>query len=124
MKPTLDRHEIIIVHHYGHDVSFAHVPQNKVAFSARGWNPMNRNILLLPEVIGKIINNDREKDAMMGYNSRSGQSEFRNLTKNTPTYDVKFSAPPVMEIDLNFGTGTAGSMLESIVAHSDIARPR
>ena len=85
---------------------------------------MNRNILLLPEVIGEIINNDREKDAMMGYNSRSGQSEFSNLTKNTPTYDIKFSAPPVMEIDLNFGTGTAGSMLESIVAHSDIARPR
>ena len=42
------------------------------------------------------------------------------LTKNTPTYDVKFSALPVKEINLNIGTGVAGSMLVSIDAHSDI----
>ena len=56
----------------------------------------------------------------MSYIARSGQLTIRNLTENTPTYDVKFSAPPVREINLNFGTGAAGSMLESIVAHSDI----
>ena len=41
MKPTLDRHEIIIINNAGHNASFASVMQNKVAFSARGWNPMN-----------------------------------------------------------------------------------
>ena len=42
------------------------------------------------------------------------------MTENKPTYDVKFSAPPIREINLNFGTGAAGSVLESIVAHSYI----
>ena len=45
MKPTLDRHEIIIAHNAGHDALFVCVPQNKVSFSALGWNPMNQNVL-------------------------------------------------------------------------------
>ena len=57
---------------------------------------------------------------MVSYIARSGKSTISNLNKNTPTYDIKFSAPPVREIDLNIGTGVASSMLESIVAHSDI----
>ena len=54
---------------------------------------------------------------MVSYISRSGQLTTIDLTENTPTYDVKFAAPPVREIDLNFGTSAAGSMIESIVAH-------
>ena len=46
------------------------------------------------------------------------------MTENTPTYDVKFAALPVREIDLNFSTGAAGSMLESIVAYYDIMSAR
>ena len=57
---------------------------------------------------------------MVSYITRSGKSTIRNLTENTPTYDVKFAAPPVRENDLNFGTKAAISMLESTVAHSDI----
>ena len=40
MKPTLDSHKIMILHNAGHDDSFSRVLQNKVAFYARGWNPM------------------------------------------------------------------------------------
>ena len=72
---------------------------------------MNQNILCLTEVIGVMSNNDREEYAMVSYIARSGQSTIRNLTKNIPTYDVKFSALPVREIDLNFGTGAVSSML-------------
>ena len=92
MKPTLDRHEIIIVHNDGHNASFSSVPQKKIAFSASGWNPMNRNILCLHEVICTMSNKYREEDAMVSYISRIGQSKIRYLTKNTPTYDVKFAA--------------------------------
>ena len=67
MEPTLDCHEIIIVHNPGHDASFARVSRNKVAFSARGCNPMNRNFLCLPEVIGKMSNKEREEDAIVSY---------------------------------------------------------
>ena len=67
MKPTLDRHEIMIVHNSVHNALFAHVPQNKVALSARRWNPMNQNVLCLPEVIGTMRNKDREEDAMVSY---------------------------------------------------------
>ena len=56
MKPNLDSHEIIIVHNDEHNASFARVPQNKLAFFVRGWNPMNQNVLYLPEVIGTISN--------------------------------------------------------------------
>ena len=59
MKPTLDCHEIMIVKNAGYDASFARVPQNKLEFSARGWNPMNQIILCFPEVIGMISNKDR-----------------------------------------------------------------
>ena len=37
MKPTLDCHEIMAVNNTGHNDAFEHVPQNKVAFSTRGW---------------------------------------------------------------------------------------
>ena len=63
---------------------------------------------------------DREEDAMVSYIVRSKQSTISSLTKNTPTYGVKFAAPPVREINLNFGTGAAESMLESTIAHSNI----
>ena len=56
MKPTLDCHEIMIIHNAGHNASFARVPQNKVAFSPRGWNPMNQNVVCLPEVIRTMVN--------------------------------------------------------------------
>ena len=111
MKPTLNCHEIMIVKKSGQYDSFTRVTQNKLSFPACGWEPMNRNILCLPEVIGTMSNKDREEDAMVSYIVRSGQSTIRDLTKNTPTYDVKFDAPPVREIELNFGTGAAGSML-------------
>ena len=42
---------------------------------------------------------------------RSGPLTIRNLTKNTPTYDVKFAALPIREINLNFGIDASGSML-------------
>ena len=48
---------------------------------------------------------------MVSYITRSGQLTISDLTKNTPTYDIKFAAPPVRETDLNFGTGVDGSML-------------
>ena len=57
---------------------------------------------------------------MVSYIARSSQSTISNLTKNTPTYDAKFFALPVTVIEFNSGTGAAGSMLEYIVAHSDI----
>ena len=91
-----------ILQNYVHDDSFARVMQNKVFFSTHRWNSMKLNLLCLPEVIGVVSNKYREDDAMVSYNARSGKSTISNLTKNTPTYDVKFSAPPLREIDLNF----------------------
>ena len=61
---------------------------------------------------------------MVSYTGRRGQSIISNLTKNTPTYDVKFAVLPVRKIDLNFGTGAANSILESIVAYLDIMSAR
>ena len=57
---------------------------------------------------------------MVIYIARSGTSTISDLAKNTPTYYINFSDPHVGKIDLNFGTGAAGYMLESIIAHSDI----
>ena len=58
MKPTLGHHEIMIVYNTVHDDPCARVPQNKAAFSARGWNPMNRTVIYLPRVIGEIRNGE------------------------------------------------------------------
>ena len=80
MKPTLNFHEIMIVNNTRHDASFVRVLQNKVAFSTRGCNPMNRNVLGLPESIRPAINDDREEDAMVSYIERSGQSTIVDLT--------------------------------------------
>ena len=74
-------------------------------------NRANRNVLYLLELIGTMSNKYIEEDAMASYIIRSGQSTIINLTQNTPTYDVKFSAPPVREVDLNFGTKAAGYIL-------------
>ena len=61
---------------------------------------------------------------MVSYTGRRGQSIISNLTKNTPTYDVKFAVLPVRKIYLDFGIGATGSMLESIIAHSYIMYAR
>ena len=53
----------------------------------------------------------REEVAMTSYITKSGQSTIIDLAKNVPTYDVKISTSPGREIDLNFGTDTAGSMI-------------
>ena len=82
MKPTLDIHEIMIVHNAVHDASFERVLQNKVAFSACGWNPMNRNVFFLPETIRTMINKDIEEDAMVSYITLlSDRSEERRTAK-------------------------------------------
>ena len=67
MKPTLDFHEIMIARNAVHDASFAHVPQNTVSLSARGWKPMNRNVLCLHGEIEKMSNEDREEESMVSY---------------------------------------------------------
>ena len=95
MKPNLDIYEIMIVHNAGKYDSFASVLQNKVSFSARGWNSMHRNVLCLPGVIGSMSNKDREEDAMASYIIRSGKSTIIYLKENTPNHDIKFAAPPV-----------------------------
>ena len=79
-------------HNAGHDASFARVLQNKLAFPAHGWNPTNKNIICFPEAIETMRKKDREEDAMVIYIKIIGQSTIRYLTKNTPTYDVKFAA--------------------------------
>ena len=81
---------------------------------------MNRNVLFLTKVIGATSNEDREEDAMVSYIARGFKSTISDQTKNTPTYDVKFSDQPEREIELHFGTGAAGSMLEFIIAHLGI----
>ena len=86
----------MIVHNAGNNTSFGGVLQKKLALSARGWNPMNRNVLRLLEVIWTMSNKDREEDTMVSYIVGSGKSTIIDLPKNTPTYDVKFSAPPVI----------------------------
>ena len=106
-----------IVHNDVHHDSFARVTQNKVFFSTRRWNPIKLNVLCLPEVIGAMVNKDREDDATVSYIARSGKSTIIKLSKNTPTFDVKFAAPPLREIDLNFGPSVAGHMIESIITH-------
>ena len=49
----LEKHHIVAMIKKAFPNSFGHVPYNKRAIAKRGWNPLNRNCLLLPTLVNK-----------------------------------------------------------------------
>jgi hypothetical protein len=83
---------------YAWDDTFGNIPTNRKAIAVRGWNPLNRNLLLDPEISNTTINN------FVSYEETNTQQEEE--------YD-DFNLPSIF----NTTKGASGGTFEKLVQH-------
>ena len=52
--------------------------ENKRAIADCGWNPLNCNILCLPEIVGSMIEEDINNDEIVEYKAKSNTCNTTN----------------------------------------------
>ena len=61
-NPCVEKDEIVLVVNQAWNASFARVKYNKKAIAAQGWNPLTFNLLDNPEILGAMIEEDRQRE--------------------------------------------------------------
>ena len=91
------------------DDSFARIDSNKQAIAERGWNPLNYNCLLNPEIRATMSVKDQEDDRRQRQ-QQQGEDDAQQQSTTNRTYASSISA----EL-LNINQGLAGSLVDAIV---------
>jgi hypothetical protein len=116
--------DIIIIINAAWNKSFADIKGNKEAIIQRGWFPLNRNLLLLPELRQTMTQEDHDWERMTQlYPSNRIKNECNNKSKNTslPTMrehsinSVSVTETPI----LNTTQGVSGSTIEFLLGQAD-----
>ena len=63
MKVELLPHEIILLVQKAWDASFVRIEKNRNAIANRGWNPLNRNLLTMPDIRGTMTEDDLSNES-------------------------------------------------------------
>ena len=122
--------------------SFSRIEKNQKAIADRGWFPLNRNLLMIPEIRATMTANERQIEtgsssiilpnkspvkqqvsATSAPESETRQYTLCDSTTNTDTSTTTTNSdtkPP----SLNFNTGTASFVLDAIVQHEDLQKAR
>ena len=88
---TIEVTEIMILVNYAWSVSFAKVPSNKTAIAERGWNPLNRNIILDTAVRATMTKLEIEKESEAGIVIPYTMTpNYIELDESLPTIDIQF----------------------------------
>jgi hypothetical protein len=95
MDPRLGPTDIIPIVRMAWVRSFAHVQSNKNAIADRGWNPCNRALLTMDEILRTKVNDITGKNAL-------DESRHQDPIVTIPT-------------DLNVETGTAAALFDQMV---------
>lgn len=70
-RPDVITEDILSIVSEGFDESFANVEGNMKAIRKRGWNPLNRNLLLHPEILSTMNEEDHQWVAEFGLMPKS-----------------------------------------------------
>ena len=81
MPPTIEPYEIIPLLNTAWEQSFERVLSNRKAIADRGWNPLNRNILLDSTLRATIAETERDTELTRAL----VPSRILALTPSTPT---------------------------------------
>lgn len=94
--------------------SFARVAQNKSAIADRGWNPLNYNCLLHPEIVATRYN--REQGLGGGGGSNSCSNEGGSSDDDGREDDVMIPAEGLQLVDqMNLLQGVSGSLINTLL---------
>ena len=125
--------------------SFARVGKNRNAICERGWFPLNRNLLTMPEIHSTMTDNEREYEMTSHSNiilpslkqSPSDSSldttfsnSFDSISDTTDTINDSTADSTIISSDkskvpsLNFNAGTASFVLDAIVQQEDLLKAR
>ena len=152
MKLTIDYTDVIPIVNYAWAHSFGRVTSNMKAIRDRGWNPLNRNLLLEPKLRSTMTEGDKQSEAAIIPSqylpSSAAISPHGNPTTTTlipstttalvpastaidptsaalvPTSTTLIAAYSEPKEYLNYRGGTAAFCLDRIVQHNDLMESR
>ena len=125
--------------------SFARFRTNQNAICERGWFPLNRNLLMMPEVRSTMTDKEREYEMSSDSNiilpslkqspsdlllNTAFSDSFDTATDNASITNDSSTASTIISSDkskvpsLNFNTGTASFVLDAIVQQEDLLKAR
>ena len=124
LPAVINRTDIVVILNEAWKHSFGRVEKNRKAIADRGWNPLNRNILCLKEVIGAMTDEDKEKDELVPYKQKG--TKIHDNSK--PEYDAMYlpgSTPNIISLDkVNMDDGIASQVVQDIVQHAELMNVR
>ena len=122
MQAALILHDIIPLVQKVWDASFVRVEENKNVIADRGWNPLNRNLLTLPDFWRTMTKDD--------WNYELSNCVFLPTTnvcanrETSPLYDPfyfnAYRPNNGQQLTLNFSDGDSGFCIEFIILYQDL----
>ena len=106
--------------------SFARVKSNQKAIAQRGWNPLNRNLLMLPEIRKTIGEKHREMELEKGlFSEMIFSMQMNKTTNNLPTINNVHQSPTTpMEFYFNFSSKLTQPTIKSYIRTQDLHKAR
>ena len=115
------------------DNSFAKVATNKKAIADRGWNPLNYNLLIIPEIRQTMTKEEQDQEmssqeiflpskliSPTTYNDNTTVTEIETLFGSDTSTTLE--APPFPK--LNFSTGMSSFCLQAILSQEQLHEAR
>ena len=123
--------DIIPIVKYAWDLSFARMESNKKAIRDRGWFPLNRNLLLHPEIRCTMTVEEKNNELKTGIydeekvNKKAKEKKEEKKAsfecKYLPDSELFSNSPPEL---LNFSDPTANDFLTHLVREDDLMKTR
>ena len=117
------------------NASFARKNKNLQAIADRGWNPLNYNILTMPEIRATMAKDEKKLELnprddiklpkdIMKPNQQSSDSTDSTRNDNDDTTTVTAATSDSEHLSLNFSTGVSALCLSDIVRHEQLQEAR
>ena len=129
-NPTLQPTDIIPLINKAWKQSFARVEKNRNAIADRGWNPLNRNLLLDPSIRATMTDRERIKESKCtNFQVPNAFLDNNSIQQNILSCESSTSTVSVTDISshqtsLNFSSGTSLFCLTSIVNEQQLMQAR
>ena len=116
--------DIIIIVNAAWNKSFADIKGNKEAIVQRGWFPLNRNLLLLPELRKTMTSEDHDWETrcqLYPMQRMENERKLREQDRSLPTMREQSSngVATVVTPNLNTTQGMAGSTFEFLIGQQE-----
>ena len=111
--------------------SFARIKDNQKAISERGWNPLNYNLMLNPEIRATMTKQEREEEGLPNSTIILPRNHGLNQERSDSTTETESSIPTSVNSNatqqsstLNFSSGQSAATIESIIAATQLLERR